>query len=156
MGLIVSNVEIQIDEMFLSEGNESDVVRAAALALAHEGHADADVTVVLTGDDEVAELNLRYRGVEGATDVLSFSATEPVEGFVLAPEAESYLGDILIAVPFTRRQAEALERSLGDELRLLVVHGVLHLLGYDHASLDDEALMWARQDAILRELAQGE
>jgi probable rRNA maturation factor len=153
---MVSNVEIQIDEMYLSEVNESDVARAAAHALAHEGRADAEVTVVLTGDEEVAELNLRYRSVEGATDVLSFSATEPAEGFVLAPEAEPYLGDILIAVPFTRRQAEAHGRTLGDELRLLVVHGVLHLLGYDHASLDDEARMWARQDAILRELAQSE
>jgi probable rRNA maturation factor len=140
--------------MYLSEVDESDVARAAARALAHEGRADAKVTVVLTGDDEVAELNLRYRGVEGATDVLSFSATEPAEGFVLAPEAEPYLGDILIAVPFSRRQAEALGRSLGDELRLLVVHGILHLLGYDHASPNDEARMWARQDAILSELAQ--
>jgi probable rRNA maturation factor len=59
-------------------------------------------------------------------------------------------------VPFTRRQAETHGRTLGDELRLLVVHGVLHLLGYDHASLDDEARMWARQDAILRDLAQSE
>jgi probable rRNA maturation factor len=87
--------------------------------------------------------------------VLSFSAIEPAPGFVVAPDAAPYLGDIVIAVPYSRRQAAALGRSLDDELRLLVVHGVLHLLGYDHASPEEEARMWARQDEILAELAQG-
>lgn len=68
----------------------------------------------------------------------------------------NYLGDIIIALPYTRRQAATLGRRLRDELRLLTVHGVLHLLGYDHAEPDEEASMWARQDAILAQLADGE
>ena len=66
----------------------------------------------------------------------------------------AYLGDIVIALPFTRRQAAALNRPLIDELRLLAVHGVLHLLGYDHAEPEEEAVMWAKQDAILAGLAE--
>jgi probable rRNA maturation factor len=81
---------------------------------------------------------------------------EPAPGFVAAPEALSYLGDIVIAVPYSQRQAQELGRSLRDELRLLIVHGVLHLLGYDHATPDDEARMWARQDEILAGPARGE
>jgi probable rRNA maturation factor len=151
----VSNVEIQIDESYQSDIAEAEIARAAAHALVLEGYPDAAVTVVLTDDDYVAELNSQYRGIEGATDVLSFSATEPAEGFIVAPESEPYLGDILIAVPYSHRQAEALGRSLMDELRLLVVHGILHLLGYDHAEPEDEARMWARQDQILEGLADG-
>jgi probable rRNA maturation factor len=64
-----------------------------------------------------------------------------------------YLGDIVIACPYAARQAAALDRTLREELRLLVVHGVLHLLGYDHASAEEEAAMWARQRAILARLA---
>jgi probable rRNA maturation factor len=155
-GILVANIEIQIDEPFVSQISEADMADAVARALAREEHPSAEVTVVMTDDETVAELNLRYRGVEGATDVLSFSAMEPAPGFVAAPEALSYLGDIVIAVPYSQRQAQELGRSLRDELRLLIVHGVLHLLGYDHATPDDEARMWARQDEILAGLARGE
>jgi probable rRNA maturation factor len=86
--------------------------------------------------------------------VLSFSAVEPAAGFVTAPGAALYLGDIVIAVPYTRQQAATLGRTLRDELRLLAVHGALHLLGYDHATAEDETRMWARQDAFLTELAR--
>jgi probable rRNA maturation factor len=68
----------------------------------------------------------------------------------------NYLGDIVIALPFTRRQAAALNRPLIDELRLLAVHGALHLLGYDHAEPGEEAIMWAKQDAILAGLTSNQ
>ena len=114
---------------------------------------DAEVTLVITDDEAVAELNRQYRAVDGPTDVLSFAAQESTPGFVSAPEAAAYLGDIIIALPFTRQQAAGLGRPLADELRLLAVHGTLHLLGYDHAEPDEEAAMWARQDAILAQAA---
>jgi len=151
----VSGIDVQIDDPFVSEINEPEVARAVAWALALEGHSTDDVSVVFTDDETVSDLNLRYRQIDGPTDVLSFSAIEPAPGFVVAPDAAPYLGDIVIAVPYSRQQAAALGRSLDDELRLLVVHGVLHLLGYDHASPEEEARMWARQDEILAELAQG-
>ena len=115
---------------------------------------EGEVTLLVTDDEAVAAYNQEYRGVEGPTDVLSFAAQEPTPGFVSAPEMAAYLGDIVIALPFTRRQAAALNRPLIDELRLLAVHGVLHLLGYDHAEPEEEAIMWAKQDAILAGLAE--
>ena len=151
----MADIEVQIAEPFLAEIDEVDVAAAAARALLFEGRTDAEVTIVLTDDETVAELNQHYRGIDGATDVLSFSAMEPTPGFVVAPEAMLYLGDIVIAVPYSRRQALELGRNLRDELRLLTVHGVLHLLGYDHATPEDEAHMWARQDEILAGLPQG-
>jgi probable rRNA maturation factor len=145
----MDNVIVQVDDSYASEVDAAGLARAVQATLIVESHPDHEVTVVVTSDEVVAELNRQYRGVVGPTDVLSFAAQEPAEGFISAPEAATYLGDVLIALPFTRRQAAELGRSLTDELRLLAVHGTLHLLGYDHAELDEEARMWARQDEIL-------
>jgi len=146
---LLERVAVQVDAAFEADVDAFDLARAVTAALAAEGDRASAVTVVVTDDDAVAALNWQYRGVDGPTDVLSFPAQDPTPGFVSAPEAATYLGDIVIALPFTRRQAAELGRPLADELRLLAVHGALHLLGYDHAEPDEEATMWARQDAIL-------
>jgi len=148
-------ISIQVDEPFAAEVDAADLAQVIVAALASEGRADAEVTLVITDDEAMAALNQQYRGVAGPTDVLSFPAQEPAPGFVSAPEADAYLGDIIIALPFTRRQAAELGRPLAAELRLLAAHGVLHLLGYDHAEPAEEAAMWARQDAILGQIGQG-
>ena len=148
-------ISVQVDEPFLAEVDTADLTRVIAIALAAEGRDDAEVTLVITDDEAVAALNRQYRAVDGPTDVLSFAAQEPTPDFVSAPEAAAYLGDIIIALPFTRQQAAGLGRPLADELRLLAVHGTLHLLGYDHAEPDEEAAMWARQDEILGRAAHG-
>ena len=145
---------VEVDESYAAEVNANDLVRVIEAALLAEGRAEGEVTLLITDDEAVAAYNQEYRGVEGPTDVLSFAAQEPTPGFVTAPEMAAYLGDIVIALPFTRRQAAALNRPLIDELRLLAVHGVLHLLGYDHAEPEEEAVMWAKQDAILAGLAE--
>ncbi len=152
---IEEKITIDVDEPFAAEADAADLARAIAATLRAEGHPDGEVTLVITDDAAVAELNRQYRGVEGPTDVLSFGAQEDTPGFVTAPEMAAYLGDILIALPFTRRQAADLGRLLRDELRLLAVHGTLHLLGYDHAEPAEEAAMWAKQDAILAGLDAG-
>jgi len=148
-------ISVQVDEPFLAEVDAADLTRVIAIALAAEGRADAEVTLVITDNEAVAELNRQYRDIAGPTDVLSFPAQEPTPGFVSAPEAAAYLGDIIIALPFTRQQAAGLGRPLADELRLLAVHGTLHLVGYDHAEPDEEAAMWARQDVILAQVERG-
>jgi probable rRNA maturation factor len=140
---------VEVDEPYAAEVNANDLVRVIEAALLAEGRPEGEVTLLVTDDEAVAAYNQQYRGVEDPTDVLSFAAQEPTPGFVMAPEMAAYLGDIVIALPFTRRQAAALNRTLIDELRLLAVHGVLHLLGYDHAEPEEEAIMWAKQDAIL-------
>lgn len=142
-------VAVQVDDAYRDEVDPRDLVRTVSAALQAEGRPAAEVTLVVTGDEAVADLNRRYRGIDGPTDVLSFAAQEATPGFVSAPEMARYLGDIVIALPFVKRQAAELGRSLADELRLLSVHGVLHLLGYDHAEPGEEKAMWARQDAIL-------
>ncbi len=73
--------------------------------------------------------------------------------FISAPEAQNYLGDVVISFPTAERQAAAVGHSVAEELCLLTVHGVLHLLGYDHASPEEEADMWARQSQILASLS---
>ncbi len=145
-------VIVQVDDPFIADADVADLTRTLLATLAHEGRPDAEVTLVITDDETVATLNQQYRGVEGPTDVLAFSAQEPTPGFVSAPEAAAYLGDIVIALPFARRQAAALGRPLAAELRLLAVHGALHLLGYDHAEPETEAAMWARQELILSQI----
>ncbi len=157
-----SPITIQIDEAYSNDVDAADLRRTVSAALQAEGYSQGELTLVVTGDEEVRALNLQFLGEDHPTDVLSFPSVEqtPQPGrpvFVTAAEAEaeaaSYLGDILIALPYTRRQAAALGRGLRDELRLLAVHGTLHLLGYDHAEPEQEAIMWARQDAILAQVA---
>jgi len=144
---------VEVDETYADEVDAADLGRAIAATLLAEDRPDGEVSLLVTDDEVVAAYNREYRGAEGPTDVLSFAAQEPTPGFVTAPEMANYLGDIVIALPFTRRQAAALNRPLLDELRLLAVHGALHLLGYDHAEPGEEAIMWAKQDAILAGLA---
>ncbi|MCX7707760.1 MAG: rRNA maturation RNase YbeY [Anaerolineae bacterium] len=150
---------VQIEAAAADDVDAADLARAILATLRAEGRAEGEVTLVVTDDDAVAELNRTYLGVDGPTDVLSFPTQGPPleavgaeTAFVAAPEMADYLGDIVIALPYTRRQAAALGRSLRDELRLLAVHGTLHLLGYDHAEPDEEAAMWERQDKILNSL----
>ena len=101
------------------------------------GYAEAGVTVCLVSDAEMARMNETYRKKQGPTDVLSFPAFQRRRPARLAPRSTTrkkseYLGDIAIAPAIARRYARKHKRSLERELRVLILHGVLHLLGYDH------------------------
>ena len=111
--------------------------------------SEADVSIVLTDDAEIQALNAQFRGIDAPTDVLSFAEEETEQPFVNAPDELPYLGDVIISFSRAQSQAQEQEHSTQDELRLLIVHGVLHLLGYDHATPAEKAQMWARQDEIL-------
>jgi probable rRNA maturation factor len=107
----------------------------------------AQVTVLLVGEQAMRGLNRRWRGKDRPTDVLSFSQREG-EGGELHPEL---LGDIVICVPVARRQAAAAGHCLAAELDRLAVHGLLHLVGYEHEGDPDGArAMLRREDAILK------
>jgi probable rRNA maturation factor len=113
---------------------------------------DQAVTVVtLTGDEELREYNRRYRGLDEPTDVLAFAAREePTDRrFQAPPGTQDWLGDIVISLPRAREQARAAGHPVDDEVRLLAVHGLLHLLGYDHAEPAEEAAMTALTNRIL-------
>ena len=106
--------------------------------------ASADMTIVLTDDEQLHELNREYLGVDSPTDVLSFPAAES------DPETgTTYLGDILISIPRATQQAQAAGHSVEDEVQLLVVHGTLHLLGHDHATAAEKARMWQARAEVL-------
>jgi probable rRNA maturation factor len=106
-----------------------------------------DLSIALTDDRQLHELNLDYLGVDSPTDVLSFPAAET------DPETESlYLGDIAISIPRAMQQAQNAGHPVEAEAQLLVVHGVLHLLGYDHATEEEKAVMWAQQARVLEKL----
>ena len=127
------------------------VERAANAALAHQAQSlDSELSVILTNDARLHELNLNYLGVDAPTDVLSFPASET------DPETGArYIGDILISMPRAQAQAEAAGHSLEAEVQLLVIHGVLHLLGHDHAEPEEKARMWKAQTEILESLGLG-
>jgi probable rRNA maturation factor len=134
--------EMQIDEL-----------RALAIrALSAEGiAAGSELSVVLADDAVVRRLNREYRATDAATDVLSFAQSEGEE-FARPPGASDHLGDVIISVETAARQAAEHAISLQDELSHLLVHGVLHLLGYDHEHAADATKMRAREDAILGEV----
>lgn len=89
-------------------------------------------SVCLTTDDEVRVLNARFRGMDKPTDVLSFPAADEQDDFPSPEAAGAYLGDIVISLDTAARQAEALGHDLDQEVRILILHGLLHLAGYDH------------------------
>jgi len=113
--------------------------------------AKAVAVVTLTGDERLREYNNRYRGLDEPTDVLAFAAREQAtdQRFQSPPGTEDWLGDIMISLPRARRQARDAGHPVNDEVRLLAVHGFLHLLGYDHAEPAEEAAMTGLTNRIL-------
>ena len=137
-----------IEEPFTNLVDPSALESAGRLALeCAEAPADSVLTVVISDDEQLAELNSQYLGIDAPTDVLSFPVNE-----VDPDTGARYLGDVLISYPRAQAQAEAGGHAVLDELQLLVVHGVLHLLGYDHAAEMDKERMWAVQADALKRL----
>ena len=182
-------VLVTVADEFRREVSEAwlEGVTQAALAVALAADEPGQVSLLVTDDATVKELNRSYRGLDEITDVLSFSAVhqghwqgeiadpynpepepepEPETGLALDPvlgagEGETWpdfvlppgelppLGEVIISYPQTCRQAEGLERTAAKELALLVVHGILHLVGHDHAEPDETARMQALERAAL-------
>lgn len=133
----------------------SQLIRAATVALETagvKGKASVDISVI--GDRKMRELNKKYRGTDKTTDVLSFSfELEKKEGFVNPPNSDSLnLGDILISYPQLLEKAVKENRLVDEMTSLLVVHGILHLLGYDHEKPADAFVMEKMEDQILLEI----
>jgi len=108
--------------------------RRARRLLAEVGLAGRELSILLTDDEEMTALNRQYRGRDRTTDVLSFSQQEG-ERSGLQP---ALLGDVVISLPVAARQARKRSAALWDEVLVLLVHGVLHLLGHDHAGMHRE------------------
>ena len=160
---------VSIDEPYEGEieaGWLEDVARAGLAAAGIAG--EAEVSLLITGDETVRALNAEYRGLDETTDVLSFSAEHPGhwEGdgdgpvwqpedneFVMPPGLPRPLGEIIVSWPQAQRQAGEHGGSPMRELAHLVVHGALHLVGYDHVEPEETALMQAREREALESLS---
>ena len=167
-------VLVSVDEPYEGEIGSAwleDVARAGLDAAGVAG--EAEVSLLITGDETVRALNAEYRGLDETTDVLSFSAEHPGhwegEGdgptdscesgndakdgwFILPPGSPRPLGEIIVSWPQAQRQAEEHGVSPVQELAHLVVHGALHLVGYDHVEPEETALMQEREREALTAL----
>jgi probable rRNA maturation factor len=149
------DVFFQIDEPFAAAVSPVPVeqaVRATVQFLAHDENRFSGITVVITGSGQVQELNRQYRGVDAPTDVLSFE-NSPESDFP-QPDSETnrHLGDIVIAYSLAYEQAMARGHAVLAEIVLLVVHGTLHLLGFNHDTPENKERMWAAQSQIMAQL----
>lgn len=127
--------------------------RVATRVMEAEGR-DADVDITLVDDESIRELNREYRGKDAPTDVLSFSLLEDggEEPYIVGDPAFNLLGDVVISVETAARQAEEYGHSLERELGFLTAHGVLHLLGYDHGTPEEEERMQQKAESVLASL----
>jgi probable rRNA maturation factor len=142
----MSKIEIRNENGYTID--EARLMEAAARVLAqHDEDPETGLTIVITDNDYVAQLNRQFRGVDAPTDVLSFPAEAPPEEII--DDEPPYLGDLVIAHPYATAQAQHEGHDVSDSFALLVVHGTLHLLGYDHDTQENRAEMWAAQERAL-------
>jgi probable rRNA maturation factor len=141
-------LEIQ-QEIESPAGIEKELKAAAYILLKNEHVLSAMITILLTDDKTMRSLNRQFRSEDKSTDVLSFPFGEELG---LLGDQPPYLGDVAISVPYARRQAEAQGHSTTAEIQLLAIHGILHLLGYDHDTQDAKGKMWAVQRQVLDQL----
>lgn len=148
MSVLISN-DANLDTLL----SEDEVCAIAAHVLAAEGvERDVEISLSYVDEDEMHELNRQWRDIDRTTDVLSFECDSVFDEDIPLDEVLE-LGDIILAPEVIARQAPGFGNAPADECRLMLVHGLLHLLGYDHIEDDEAEEMEAREDALLRELA---
>ena len=135
-------IDIEVEDAAWTDAlpDAEALVRVAAEAALARAEPTGGVTVLLTDDESVRELNAQFRGKDQATNVLSFPAP---------PNPEDHLGDVALAYGVCAREAAEQGKPLGHHLQHLTVHGVLHLLGYDHIGDDEAEVMEGLERAVL-------
>lgn len=143
--MIVVAIEYAVSGVRFKQQEIVSTVKAAYRVL---GVKDARVNVAFLGDHHMKRLNAEYRDMNKPTDVLSFPAqtNHKPEG------SDKYVGDILLGFPYVTAQAHAKKVSSLDEVRMLLIHGILHLAGYDHETDRDEISMFTLQNQIAKKI----
>ena len=141
---------IELTDLTNSNADTNRIKSLADFSLRSLGiHPESELSISLVDMEEMSSLHMRWLDESGPTDVLSFPMDE------LKPNSSSdgpgILGDIVLCPEYAKKQAVEIGHSLQAELEVLVVHGVLHLLGFDHRENDEKTMMFSRQDEILRE-----
>jgi probable rRNA maturation factor len=135
-----------------AEALAATAARAALAGIWSEANAPAILSVILTDDAEQRRLNRTYRGTDAPTNVLSFALAHLAADAPSPPDAPVLLGDVVLAFATVEREAREQNKKLADHLAHLVVHGALHLLGFDHQGEEEAAAMEAREVEILKSL----
>ena len=134
--------------------DQAHLDRLARAILSDVGETSAELGILFVGDQRMRGFNRQYRGKDRTTDVLAFAMRESLTPHP-SPLTPVMLGDVVIAVPTAARQARQGQRSLDEELTILLVHGILHLCGYDHERSEKDARrMHRRERMILRSIAR--
>lgn len=131
------------------EGRYTEIAKVAFSYLNIEENYEVDVSLV--DDETIHQVNRDYRNVDRVTDVISFAFNDDKDpkDQINSLDVQKMLGEILICLPQAKRQAAEIGNSLERELSFLFTHGLLHLLGYDHMTPEDEAIMFPLQEKIL-------
>ena len=141
--------DIDIEDDVNSLLGEDEICRICDFVLEEEGvERPCMVSVSIVSDERIHELNREWRDVDRPTDVVSLECERPDDPD-LAPGEPCELGDIVLATSYVTRQAARFGVTPKDECRLLLIHGMLHLLGYDHIEEDEAVVMEAREDQLL-------
>lgn len=147
---MLSNLDLDVREGVSCPLDEDELTNICDVVLSDEGvHRPCYVSISIVSDDEMRGHNLEWRGVDAPTDVISLECERPDDPD-LAEDEPCELGDIVLAPAYIGRQAASFGTTVADEFRLLFVHGLLHLLGYDHLEEQDALAMEAREDELLR------
>ena len=151
---MIVTLENNQEKVSIPEALEADLTKAMNVVAELEALSpQTEVDITLVDDAAIHELNRTYRGIDRPTDVLSFALDEgEEEPEVDDDEIEHLLGDVIISAPTAVRQGEEYGHGLEREMTYLAVHGMLHLLGYDHMEEKDKLIMRKREEEILRRL----
>ena len=151
---MIVTLENNQEKVSIPEALEADLTKAMNVVAELEALSpQTEVDITLVDDAAIHELNRTYRGIDRPTDVLSFALDEgEEEPEVDDDEIEHLLGDVIISAPTAVRQGEEYGHGLEREMTYLAVHGMLHLLGYDHREEKDKLIMRKREEEVLRRL----
>lgn len=155
MKVIIENIQ---EIMNVEENIEALIEKAVKLCLDSEKFPEEpEISIILCDDEKIRELNKNFRNIDASTDVLSFPMLEYIDGIA---QTQNYdfdmeqellmLGDIVISLETTLKQAEEYGHSFERELAFLTTHGTFHLLGYDHETIEEESIMRSKQENILK------
>ncbi|MBR4904237.1 MAG: rRNA maturation RNase YbeY [Selenomonadaceae bacterium] len=146
-----TTISFEPEDLTVEENIFEEILRAADVVGELYGVENSELSITLTDDKHIHALNKKYRGVDRATDVLSFAFRESDEPEVIGEDFE-ILGDIIISLERAKLQAEEFGHSFLREIIFLEVHGLLHLLGYDHIADDERQEMETEQRFIMEKL----
>ena len=154
----MEEIDIHIEQNFQGCVDKNQARKIAQQVLKTESVSPPyEISLVFTDSETVQRLNRDYRGIDAPTDVLSFhmlpNKTTNKLPFILPPDGVTHMGEVIISYPQAARQAKEQGHSAEQELAVLIIHGILHLLGYDHEQPREKVKMRAREKELLKKVA---